>query len=118
MTKKGKIIRVAGPLIQAVGLAEVKMYEVVHVGKQGLIGEVIEIQGEVVSIQVYEETGGIAPGEPVEATGSPLTVELGPGLIQSIYDGIQRPLDRVREKTGDYILRGVRANGLSREKKW
>ena len=118
MNKKGKIIRVAGPLIQAVDLTGVKMYEVVNVGKAGLIGEVIEIQGDVVSVQVYEETGGIAPGEPVTATGSPLTVELGPGLIQSIYDGIQRPLEKVREKTGDYILRGVRANGLSREKKW
>ena len=118
MNKKGKIIRVAGPLIQAVGLDDVKMYEVVHVGIQGLIGEVIEIQGEVVSVQVYEETGGIAPGEPVEATGSPLTVELGPGLIQSIYDGIQRPLEKVREQTGDYILRGVRAAGLARDKKW
>ncbi|MBU3955611.1 V-type ATP synthase subunit A, partial [bacterium] len=118
MNKKGKIIRVAGPLIQAVELTGVKMYEVVNVGRQGLIGEVIEIQGDVVSIQVYEETGGIAPGEPVSASGSPLTVELGPGLIQSIYDGIQRPLEKVRETTGDYILRGVRANGLSREKKW
>lgn len=115
---KGKIIRIAGPLVQAVDLTGVKMYEVVHVGSQGLIGEVIEIQNEVVSIQVYEETGGIVPGEPVVATGSPLSIELGPGLIKAIYDGIQRPLDVVREKTGDYILRGVKVPGLDRNKKW
>ncbi len=115
---KGKIIRVAGPLVQARDLTGVKMYEVVHVGKQGLIGEVIEIQNEVISIQVYEETGGIVPGEPVSATGSPLSIELGPGLIKAIYDGIQRPLDVVREKMGDYILRGVKIPGLSRDKKW
>ncbi|MCD6413966.1 MAG: V-type ATP synthase subunit A [Elusimicrobia bacterium] len=115
---KGKIIRVAGPLVQAVGVAGVKMFEVVHVGKQGIIGEVIEIQNDVVSIQVYEETGGIKPGEPVEATGSSLSVELGPGLIKSIYDGIQRPLDAIKEKTGNFILRGVKIPGLDRNRKW
>jgi len=116
--KKGRIIRVAGPLVQAVDLPGVKMYEVVHIGKQGLIGEVIEIQGEVISIQVYEETGGIAPGEGVERTFSSLSVELGPGLITSIYDGIQRPLNLVREKVGDFIVRGVKVPALNREKKW
>ena len=115
---EGKIIRVAGPLVQAVGVEGVKMFEVVHVGKQGIIGEVIEIQDEVISIQVYEETGGIKPGEPVEATGSSLSVELGPGLIKSIYDGIQRPLDAIKEKTGNFILRGVKIPGLSRKTKW
>ena len=115
----GEIIRVAGPLVQATGLgAGAKMYEVVHVGKQGLIGEIIEIQDDVVSIQVYEETGGIVPGEPVEATGSSLSIELGPGLVKSIYDGIQRPLDVIRSETGDFILRGVKAPGLDRNKKW
>jgi len=116
--KKGRIIRVAGPLVQAVDLPGVKMYEVVHIGKQGLIGEVIEIQGEVISIQVYEETGGIAPGEEVERTFSSLSVELGPGLITSIYDGIQRPLNLVREKVGDFIVRGVKVPALNRDKIW
>ena len=115
---KGKVVRIAGPLVQAVGLPRVKMYEVAHVGRQGLIGEVIEIQGEFVSIQVYEETSGMRPGEIVTVTGGSLSVDLGPGLVKAIYDGIQRPLDVVREKTGDFILRGIKVPGLDMEKKW
>jgi V/A-type H+-transporting ATPase subunit A len=99
-------------------MQEAKMYDVVRVSEARLIGEVIEIHGDRASIQVYEETGGIGPGEPVYLTGAPLSVELGPGLIESIYDGIQRPLDVIKEKVGDRITRGVEAYALNREKKW
>ena len=115
---KGTIVKVAGPLVVAVGLPEVKMYEVVKVGKENLIGEVIRIEGEQVSIQVYEETAGIGPGEPVYLTGQPLTVELGPGLMSSIYDGIQRPLTALVKKSGNFIKRGVEARALDGKKKW
>ncbi len=94
------------------------MYDVVRVSDERLIGEVIEMHGDKASIQVYEETGGIGPGEPVYLTGAPLSVELGPGLIESIYDGIQRPLDVIEAQVGNYITRGVEANALDREKKW
>ncbi len=116
--KKGEIIKVSGPLVVARNLPEVKMYDVVRVGKDGLIGEVIEIKGERVSIQVYEETSGVGPGEPVESTGEPLSVELGPGLVKSIFDGIQRPLDEIRKKHGDYVTRGIRLPSLDRKKQW
>ena len=88
---QGTIVKVSGPLIVASGMADVQMFDVVRVSKQQLIGEIIELRGDRASIQVYEETGGIGPGEPVFTTGAPLSVELGPGLIESIYDGIQRP---------------------------
>lgn len=114
----GRIIKVSGPLVVAEGMQEAKMYDVVRVSEARLIGEVIEIHGDRASIQVYEETGGIGPGEPVYLTGAPLSVELGPGLIESIYDGIQRPLDVIKEKVGDRITRGVEAYALNREKKW
>ncbi|HHV56797.1 MAG TPA: V-type ATP synthase subunit A [Firmicutes bacterium] len=114
----GRIIKVSGPLVVAEGMQEAKMYDVVRVSEARLIGEVIEIHGDRASIQVYEETGGIGPGEPVYLTGAPLSVELGPGLIESIYDGIQRPLNVVREQVGDRITRGVEAHALNREKKW
>ena len=116
--KPGKIVKVAGPLVVAEGMAGSKMYDVVRVSDKRLIGEVIELREDLASIQVYEETGGIGAGEPVYPMGSPLSVALGPGLIESIYDGIQRPLDLIREEVGDYITRGVDVPPLSAEKKW
>ncbi|MFH1416381.1 MAG: V-type ATP synthase subunit A [Elusimicrobiota bacterium] len=115
---KGRVKKIAGPLIVAEGLVGVKMNEVVRVGSERLIGEVVELQGKYVSIQVYEETAGLKPGEEIFSTGSPLSVELGPGLMGAIFDGIQRPLDIVMEKTGDYIARGVEVDSLDRSIKW
>ena len=115
---QGTIIKVSGPLIVASGMADVQMYDVVRVSDKHLIGEVIELRGDKASIQVYEETGGIGPGEPVESTGAPLSVELAPGLIESIYDGIQRPLNVVREQAGDRITRGIMVNALDHDKFW
>ncbi len=115
---QGTIIKVSGPLIVADGMADVQMYDVVRVSEKHLIGEVIELRGDQASIQVYEETGGIGPGEPVETTGAPLSVELAPGLIESIYDGIQRPLNVIRERTGDRITRGIMVDALDHEKLW
>ncbi len=114
----GTIIKVSGPLIVAGGMADSKMYDVVRVGANHLIGEIIELRGDKASIQVYEETGGIGPGDEVYGTGVPLSVELGPGLIESIYDGIQRPLDKLLQIGGDRIARGVEAAALDRQKKW
>jgi len=116
--KEGKIIRVSGPLVVATGLAGTRMYEMVRVGELRLFGEVIEIRGDEYSIQVYEETEGLGPGDPVYPTGEPLSVELGPGLITSIYDGVQRPLDVLAAQHGDYIVRGAEAPPLDRQKKW
>jgi len=115
---QGRIIKVSGPLIVAGGMADVQMYDVVRVSEKHLIGEVIELRGDQASIQVYEETGGIGPGEPVETTGAPLSVELAPGLIESIYDGIQRPLNLIRERAGDRITRGIMVDSLDHEKLW
>lgn len=117
MSKDGVIYRVAGPVVTAVGISP-RMYDVVYVGNENLMGEVIKIVGDQTIIQVYEETSGVKPGEPVTNTGRPLVAELGPGLLSSVYDGIQRPLPLLRDKTGDYIFRGVTAPGLDREKKW
>ncbi|WP_406656782.1 MULTISPECIES: ATP synthase subunit A [unclassified Methanolobus] len=114
---KGEIYRVAGPVVTITGIKP-KMYDVVHVGHEGLMGEVIRIEGEKATVQVYEDTSGIKPGEPVVNTGMSLSVELGPGLLESIYDGIQRPLKVLQEKMGDFIDRGVTANGLDRDKVW
>lgn len=114
----GKIIKVSGPLIVAGGMSECKMYDVVKVSKHRLIGEIIELRGDKASIQVYEETGGIGPGEEVYTTNMPLSVELGPGLIESIFDGIQRPLIALREKSGDRIARGVEVTALDHSKLW
>ncbi len=114
----GKIIKVAGPLVVAGGLEHANMFDVVHVGKNKLVGEVIEMRGDRASIQVYEETAGIAPGDVVESTGAPLSVELAPGLISMIYDGIQRPLERIREIAGSNITRGIQISPLDKEKKW
>ncbi|NLI59814.1 MAG: V-type ATP synthase subunit A [Clostridiales bacterium] len=115
---QGRIVKVSGPLVIAEGMADAKMFDVVRVGQRRLIGEIIELRGDKASIQVYEETSGIGPGEPVESTDQPLSVELGPGLIESIYDGIQRPLTSIREKTGDRIARGVEVPSLDHEKLW
>lgn len=114
---RGAIVRVAGPVVTAVGLRP-RMYDVVLVGSEQLMGEVIRITGDKTTIQVYEETSGVRPGEPVTDTGRPLTVELGPGLLGSIYDGVQRPLPVLQKAMGDFILRGVKSPGLSREKLW
>ena len=116
---KGTIKKVAGPLVIAEGMRDANMYDVVRVSNQRLIGEIIEMHGDEASIQVYEETSGLRPGEPVESTEVPLSVELGPGLITSIYDGIQRPLDDIMKATGSNSLkRGVEVPALKRDKKW
>ena len=114
----GKLSKISGPVVEAEGIAGAKMYDVVKVGNEKLIGEIIKIVGDVATIQVYEETSGLRPGEPVETTGEPLSVELGPGLLTSIYDGIQRPLEAIAEKTGTFIGRGVSVPALNHEKKW
>lgn len=113
----GKVYRVSGPVVTATGIKPA-MYDIVRVGDERLMGEVIQIQGEFSIIQVYEDTSGVKPGEPVENTGLPLVVELGPGLMTSIYDGIQRPLQVLQDKMGHFILRGVDVPGLDHEKKW
>jgi V/A-type H+/Na+-transporting ATPase subunit A len=115
---KGTIIKVSGPLVVAEGLGGARMYDVVKVSEKRLVGEVIELDGDRASIQVYEETGGVGPGEPVFPTFEPLSVELGPGLIESIYDGIQRPLDVIQKQAGDFISRGVEASPLDRHRRW
>src|SRR4030042_4588102 len=117
-TKTGTIIKVAGPVVVAEGMLGSRMYDVVRVGRQNLIGEIVELKDETANIQVYEDTTSIGPGEPVVDSKAPLSVELGPGLIKSIYDGIQRPLDKLYKAQGDHILRGSQLPGLSREKKW
>ena len=115
---KGTIKKVAGPLVIAEGMRDANMYDVVRVSEQRLIGEIIEMHGDQASIQVYEETAGLGPGEPVESTEMPLSVELGPGLITSIYDGIQRPLDDIMKLCGNNLKRGVEVPSLKRDKKW
>ena len=115
---KGTVKKVSGPLIVASGMKDVQMYDVVKVSDRGLIGEVIELRDDLASIQVYEETGGIGVGEPVYSTDAPLSAELGPGLIESIFDGIQRPLDMIMEAAGDRIERGIYIPSLNRAKKW
>ncbi len=116
--KKGRIVKVSGPVVVAEGMTGSRMYDVVRVSKMNLIGEIVELHGDLASIQVYEETGGVGPGEEVEDTQAPLSVELGPGLIESIYDGIQRPLDSLHELEGELMSRGSALPGLDREKKW
>ncbi len=116
--KEGRIVKVAGPVVVAEGMTGSRMYDVVRVGKLNLIGEIVELKGDLASIQVYEETTGIGPGEPVVDTQVPLSVELGPGLIESIYDGIQRPLDLLVKREGTFMSRGSAIPGLNREKKW
>jgi V/A-type H+-transporting ATPase subunit A len=111
----GRIIRITGPVVEADGMRGALMYEVVHVGEAALIGEIIGLSEDVATIQVYEDTTGLAPGEPVERTGAPLSVELGPGLLGMVYDGIQRPLEVIREGMGDFIVRGASFPALDRE---
>ncbi|MFH1707579.1 MAG: V-type ATP synthase subunit A [Planctomycetota bacterium] len=118
MKETGRIIKVSGPLVVAEGMRESRMYDVVYVSDHRLIGEIIELREDRASIQVYEETGGIGPGEPVYGTGQPLSVELGPGLLRSIYDGIQRPLDVIAAKAGSFIARGMNVPGIDRAKQW
>ncbi len=114
----GKVIKVSGPLVVAEGLADANMFDVVRVGRDRLIGEIIEMRGDQASIQVYEETAGLGPGDEVATTGAPLSVELGPGLITTIYDGIQRPLETIRDLVGSSIQRGIDVPSLDRKKKW
>jgi len=116
--KEGKITKVSGPLIEASGLSDANIYDVVEVSKDKLIGEIIEMRGDVASIQVYEETTGIGPGDPVVSTGHPLSVELGPGMLRHMYDGIQRPLEKLEDLAGNFLKRGVTAPALNRETKW
>ena len=116
--KKGTIKKVAGPLVIAENMRDANMFDVVRVSEQRLIGEIIEMHGDLASIQVYEETSGLGPGEPVESTNAPLSVELGPGLIGSIFDGIQRPLVRIMKETGNNLKRGIEIPALDRESSW
>ena len=116
--KEGTIVKVAGPLVIAEGMRDANMFDVVRVSESRLIGEIIEMHGDRASIQVYEETSGLGPGEKVVSTGMPLSVELGPGLIGSIFDGIQRPLEEIMKVSGTNLERGVEVPSLSREKKW
>ena len=111
-------MKVSGPLVVATGLTDANMSDVVRVGPQRLIGEILTMNGDAASIQVYEETSGLGPGAEVETTGAPMSVELGPGMIEGIYDGIQRPLEKIVEKVGANITRGVEVPALDREKKW
>src|SRR3990170_667316 len=113
----GRIAKVSGPLVVAKGLKDAKIYDLVKVGEQKLMGEIIEIRGEDFFVQVYEETIGLGPGDHVYPTGEPLSVELGPGLLSSIYDGVQRPLDTIKDKYGNFISRGLEEPGISRTKK-
>ena len=114
----GKVIKVSGPLIVAEGLADVEMYDVVKVSDKKLIGEVIELRGDKASIQVYEETSGLKVGDEVVSTGAPLSVELAPGLIEGIFDGIQRPLNVLMQESGVRIGRGIEVNSVDRHRKW
>ncbi|MGL5086575.1 MAG: V-type ATP synthase subunit A [Clostridium sp.] len=117
--KTGKIIKVSGPLVVAEGMEEANIYDMVRVGHAGLIGEIIEMRNDKASIQVYEETTGIGPGDPVVTTGEPLSIELGPGLIESMFDGIQRPLDAIEKATNSpFLKKGVAVKSLNRERKW
>jgi V/A-type H+-transporting ATPase subunit A len=114
----GTIIKIAGPVVVADRMRGAKMYDVVRVGNENLIGEIIELKEDTVTVQVYEETTGVTPGEPVQRTGTPLSVELAPGLMGQIYDGIQRPLPLIKEETGDFIARGVEIPAVNRTKMW
>jgi V/A-type H+/Na+-transporting ATPase subunit A len=118
MAVTGQTTRISGPAVIAKGLAGARMYDIVRVGKEKLIGEIIRLDGDTAFVQVYEDTSGLYVGEPVESTDAPLVLELGPGMLSSIYDGIQRPLDKIREAQGDFISRGVVVNALDRTRKW
>ena len=115
---QGRIVKVSGPLVVAENMRDCNMLDVVHVSEMNLIGEILEIHEDRASIQVYEETSGLGPGAPVVSTNAPLSVELGPGLIENIFDGIQRPLESIRASSGNNITRGIQVNALDREKRW
>ncbi|RKX90764.1 MAG: V-type ATP synthase subunit A, partial [Spirochaetes bacterium] len=114
----GKIKKINGPVIEAMGVKDARMFELVRVSDENVVGEVVKLEGDTAIIQVYEDTTGIAPEDPIYGSGIPLSVELGPGLIGNIYDGIQRPLERIREMTGIYIKRGIMLDSIDKEKKW
>ena len=114
----GKVLKVSGPLVIAEGMRDANMFDVVRVSDKRLIGEIIEMHGDKASVQVYEETSGLGTGEPVVSTGEPMSVELGPGLIGSIFDGIQRPLKEIMKISGTNLKRGVEVSALNREAKW
>lgn len=114
----GKIERVSGPLVVASGLSRAKMFDIVKVGTEGIVGEIIEMRGDLAYIQAYESTEGLRPGDEVVSTGRPLSVELGPGLLGTIYDGVERPLKTLEEIWGYFITRGAEAPGLDRSVKW
>ncbi len=116
--KTGTIVKVSGPLVVASGMTGSRMYDMVRVSEKKLLGEIIQLHGDEAAIQVYEETAGIGPGEPVYPTYEPLSVELGPGLLETIYDGVQRPLDLIQERAGYFITRGIDVPALNREKRW
>ena len=118
MVAKGTIVRITGPVVVAKNMAGAQMYEMVRVGELNLVGEIIRLEGDLATIQVYEETSGLRPGERVEGTGKPLSVELGPGLIGQIFDGVQRPLPKIASTAGPFITRGILIPALDREKKW
>lgn len=118
MAIEGKIQRISGPAVIAEGMMGTRMFDIVRVGKENLVGEIIRLDGDTAFVQVYEDTGGLTIGEPVVSTGLPLAVELGPGMLNGIFDGIQRPLDKINEASGTYIDRGITVNSLSREAKW
>jgi V/A-type H+-transporting ATPase subunit A len=115
---RGTIKKITGPAVIAKGMLGARMYDIVKVGDEGLAAEIIRLEGDTAFVQVYEDTSGLMVGQPVVSTGVPLAVELGPGLLKSVYDGIQRPLDKVREKTGDFISRGIEVAALDRSRKW
>ncbi|WP_420595393.1 V-type ATP synthase subunit A [Deinococcus sp.] len=116
--KQGVIERIAGPAVIARGMYGAKMFDIVRVGEERLVGEIIRLDGDTAFVQVYEDTSGLTVGEPVVSTGLPLSVELGPGMLNGIYDGIQRPLDKIREQSGDFIARGIEVSSLDRNRKW
>jgi len=118
MAIEGKIMRISGPAVIAEGMMGARMFDIVRVGEEKLVGEIIRLDGETAFVQVYEDTAGLTVGEPVVSTGLPLAVELGPGMLNGIFDGIQRPLDKIRERSGTYIDRGITVNALSREARW
>ena len=117
MQAKGKIIWISGPAVKADGMSTAQMYETVEVGKDKIVGEIIRLTGDTAFIQVYESTSGLTPGEPVVGTGSPLSVTLGPGMMGTIYDGLQRPLDKIAAKAGAFITRGIHVAPIPK-KKW
>ncbi|MGI8747620.1 MAG: V-type ATP synthase subunit A, partial [Deinococcus sp.] len=116
--KAGIIERIAGPAVIARNMYGAKMFDLVRVGQERLVGEIIRLDGDTAFVQVYEDTAGLTVGEPVISTGLPLSVELGPGMLNGIYDGIQRPLDKIREQSGDFIARGIEVSSLDRTRRW